>query len=183
MKKHEMVVTNNPNPKNPYEVSFEQRQAELDAMDAKEQEQQERAKKSPFARFYQVNKDNSHFLRECLDANPTALKVLIFIFEHMDKYNAVICSYAVFQEVLGLSQATIARAIKYLKNNGFLYVYKSGTSNVYVANKDLVWTSWGSNVKYCEFPANVVLSSSEQETTDGKKTVRDKRVSSVEIKV
>ena len=61
----------------------------------------------------------------------------------MDKYNAVICSYKVFQETLGMGQATVARCVKYLKDHGFLYVYKTGTSNVYVANKNLVWNSWG----------------------------------------
>ena len=76
----------------------------------------------------------------------------------MDKYNAVVCSYKVFQEALGIGQATVARSVKYLKDNGFLYIYKSGTSNVYVANKNLVWNSWGNNQEYCEFPANIVLS-------------------------
>ena len=93
-------------------------------------------RKSPFSRFYQINKDNSDYLRSCLDENPKALKLLLFIFDHMDKYNAVICSYKVFQETLGMGQATVARCVKYLKDHGFLYVYKTGTSNVYVANND-----------------------------------------------
>ena len=97
----------------------------------------------------------------------------------MDKYNAVVCSYKVFQEALGMGQATVARSIKYLKENGFLYVYKTGTSNVYVANKDLVWNSWGNNVEYCEFPANIVLSASEQEE---RSKVRDKRITTVQVK-
>ena len=41
----------------------------------------------------------------------------------MDKYNAVICSYKVFQETLGMGQATVARCVKYLKDHGFLYVF------------------------------------------------------------
>ena len=105
--------------------------------------------------------------------------MLLFIFDHMDKYNAVVCSYKVFQEALGVGQATIARAIKYLKDNGFLYVYKSGSSNVYVANNDLVWNSWGTNIEYCEFPANIVLSKSEQEEQI---KVRNKRIQTVQIK-
>lgn len=118
---------------------------------------------SPFARFYQVNKDKSEYLRSCLKENPKALEILFFIFDHMDNYNALICSYTVFQEAIGASRPTVARCIKYLREHGFIYVYKSGISNVYVANKELVWNSWGNNIKYCEFPANVLLSSSEQE--------------------
>ena len=76
-------------------------------------------RKSPFSRFYQINKDNSDYLRSCLDENPKALKLLLFIFDHMDKYNAVICSYKVFQETLGMGQATVARCVKYLKDHGF----------------------------------------------------------------
>lgn len=166
-------------PKNLNEVSFEQRARDLQVLERKEQEQIAKIRKSPFSSFYQVNKDNSEYLRSCLKENPKALELLFFIFDHMDKYNAVICSYKVFQEALGMGQATVARAIKYLKEHGFLYVYKTGTSNVYVANKDLVWNSWGNNVEYCEFPANIVLSKSEQE--ERSKTL-DKRVTTVQVK-
>lgn len=166
-------------PKNLSEVSFEQRARDLKDQERKEQEQLARTRKSPFTNFYQVNKDNSEYLRSCLDENPKALKLLFFVFDHMDKYNAVMCSYQVFQEALGISKATVQRCIKYLKDNGFLYVYKSGSSNVYVANKDLVWNSWGNNVEYCEFPANIVLSASEQEE---RSKVRDKRITTVQVK-
>lgn len=166
-------------PKNLNEVSFEQRERDLKAQERAEQEELKRQRKSPFPRFYQVNKDNSEYLRSCLKENPKALEVLFFIFDHMDKYNAVVCSYKVFQEALGMGQATVARSIKYLKDHGFLYVYKTGTSNVYVANKDLVWNSWGNNVEYCEFPANIILSASEQEE---RTKVRDKRITTVQVK-
>ena len=170
----EIVVT--ANPKAPNEISFAQRQRDLNELERKRLKE---IRKSPFTNFYQVNKDSSNYLRSCLKENPRALELLLFIFDHMDKYNAVVCSYKVFQEALGVGQATVARAIKYLKDNGFLYVYKSGSSNVYVANNDLVWNSWGTNLEYCEFPANIVLSKSEQEE---QVKVRNKRVQTVQIK-
>lgn len=166
-------------PKNLNEVSFEQRENDLKEQKRKEEEQLTRTRKSPFSRFYQINKDNSEYLRSCLKENPKALELLFFIFDHMDKYNAVICSYKVLQEALSMGQATVARSIKYLKDNGFLYVYKTGTSNVYVANKELVWNSWGTNTKYCEFPANILLSKTEQEE---RTTVKDKRLTMVKVK-
>lgn len=165
------------NPKNANEISFEQRARDLKDQEQKKQEELKQQRKSPFSRFYQVNKDNSEYLRSCLRENPKALELLFFIFDHMDKYNAVICSYQVFQEALGMSKATIQRSIKYLKDNGFVYIYKTGTSNVYVANKDLVWNSWGNNIDYCEFPANIVLSRSEQEE---RTKIYDKRVTTVQ---
>lgn len=163
-------------PKAPNEVSFEQRARSLAEQ---EREEQRKSRKSPFSRFYQVNKDNSEYLRSCLKENPKALEVLFFIFDHMDKYNAVVCSYKVFQEALGMSKATVQRSVAYLKEHGFLYVYKTGTSNVYVANKDLVWNSWGNNVEYCEFPANMILSASEQEN---RLKTRDKHIRTVELR-
>lgn len=170
----EIVVTENP--KAPNEISYAQRLAQLDRQ---ETEERKNARKSPFENFYQVNKESSKYLTSCLKENPRALELLLFIFDHMDKYNAVMCSYKVFQEALGVGQATISRAVKYLKDNGFVYVYKSGSSNVYVANKDLVWNSWGTNYKYCEFPANIVLSMNEQ---DKYVKVRDKRMQTVQLK-
>lgn len=166
-------------PKKLNEMSFEQRARDLEEQEREEQKKLREERKSPFSRFYQINKDNSDYLRSCLDENPKALKLLLFIFDHMDKYNAVICSYKVFQETLGMGQATVARCVKYLKDHGFLYVYKTGTSNVYVANKNLVWNSWGNNVEYCEFPANIILSAPEQEE---RVKVRDKRVQTVQVK-
>lgn len=166
-------------PKKLNEMSFEQRARDLEEQEREEQKKLREERKSPFSRFYQINKDNSDYLRSCLDENPKALKLLLFIFDHMDKYNAVICSYKVFQETLGMGQATVARCVKYLKDHGFLYVYKTGTSNVYVANKNLVWNSWGNNVEYCEFPANIILSASEQEE---RVKVRDKRVQTIQVK-
>ena len=166
-------------PKKLNEMSFEQRARDLEEQEREEQKKLREERKSPFSRFYQINKDNSDYLRSCLDENPKALKLLLFIFDHMDKYNAVICSYKVFQETLGMGQATVARCVKYLTDHGFLYVYKTGTSNVYVANKNLVWNSWGNNVEYCEFPANIILSASEQEE---RVKVRDKRVQTVQVK-
>ena len=150
------------NPKNASEISFKQRMNDLEEQDRKDEEMRQREHKSPFARFYQVNKANSDFLRSCLRENPRALEMLLFIFDHMDKYNAVVCSYKVFQEALGIGPRTITRCISYLKEHGFIAVLKSGSSNVYVANDDLVWNSWGNNRQYCQFPANVVLSRSEQ---------------------
>ncbi len=169
----EIKVKKNPNVLNPNEVSFEERQRQLDEEERKEQE---KARKSPFTRFYQVNKDTSIYLRKIAKESPKALEVLFFVFDHMDKYNAVVCSYKVLQEALGISSATITRAVKYLKDNGFISVYKTGTSNVYIANPNLVWNSWGNNVKYCEFPANIILSAAEQEK------VFDKRIQTVKLK-
>lgn len=150
--------------------SFDGRARLLAQMNEQEQKAAEKAredaKKSPFDSFYQVNIKNNKYLTELAAKQPKALAILLFVFENMDNYNALMASYKVFQEKFDLSQSTVKRCIKYLKDHGYLYIYKSGTSNVYVANDNLAWKSYGKNTKYCKFPANVMLSLSEQEQAD-----------------
>lgn len=166
-------------PKTPYEVSFEQRARDLKAQEQEEQEQLKQARKSPFSKFYQINKEHSEDMQWLLDKNPKAFKILLFLLDHMDKYNAVMCSYQVLQEALGMGRTTASTAIRLLKEHGFIAVLKSGTSNVYIVNNDLAWNSWGNNVKYCEFPANIIISASEQEQ---RKKIKDKRIQTVLVK-
>ena len=52
---------------------------------------------------------------------------------------------------------------QFLTENGFIYIKKSGTANVYLLNPEIMWKSWSNNMKYCEFPANVIITESEQE--------------------
>ena len=75
-------------------------------------------------KFYQVNKDNSEYLRSCLKENPKALE-LLFLFSTTWTNTMLLYAHTkVFQEALGIGQATVARSVKYLKDNGFLYIYK-----------------------------------------------------------
>ena len=79
----------------------------------------------------------------------------------MDHTNALACSYAVFEEALGKSKATVTRAVKVLKDNGFLSVLKMGTSNVYIINQEVAWSSWDNKKKYCKFNGNMLISHKE----------------------
>lgn len=166
-------------PKSPNEVSFEQRARDLAEQEREEQKALANSRKSPFRAFYQVNKEHSEDMQWLLDKNPKAFKILLFLLDNMDKYNAVMCSYTVIQEALGMGRTTASTAVKLLKEHGFIAVLKSGTSNVYVVNNDLAWNSWGNNVQYCEFPANVIISASEQEE---RTKVRDKRIQTVQVR-
>lgn len=64
---------------------------------------------------------------------------------------------------------TYLTILNFCIEKGFIYVYKSGVSNVYSVNPDLIWSSWGKNKDYAQFPANFVLASSEQENLIKKK--------------
>lgn len=158
-----MNVVPKRNVSDPYSVTFEQRQKELEEEQRREEEQRKREMQSPYSNWYQFNRQHSDKMIWLATNHPKAQAILLFLLDQMDKYNAVVCSYQVLQETLGIAQATIARGIKVLKDKGFIAIYKSGTSNVYVVNDDLAWSSWGNNRQYCKFPANVILSATENQ--------------------
>jgi DNA-binding transcriptional ArsR family regulator len=106
--------------------------------------------------------------------HPRALAVLYFLVDQMDRYNAVMCSYKVLEEILDVSRQTISSAVQVLREHGFIAVLKSGSSNVYAVNDKVFWKSWGSNRQYSKFPANVILSLSEQEAGYQKKIAFEK---------
>ena len=79
----------------------------------------------------------------------------------MDGTNALCVSNKALQEILGCSKPTVCKAVNFLRDNGWICVLKSGTSNVYIVNPDVAWTSYGNQKQYCQFQASVLLSSSE----------------------
>ena len=144
------------------EISFEQRQKQLEQDEKKEQERLKREKNSPFSRWTQYNNEHTRELMWLTLKHPKAHAILLFLVDQMDTYNAVMCSYQVLQEVLEVSSETIRKNIKILKDNGFIAILKSGASNVYAINDTIYWKSWGNRKQYSKFPANVVLALSEQ---------------------
>lgn len=65
-----------------------------------------------------------------------------------------------------------------LREKKFIDIKKSGTANVYLLNKELVWKSRGKNYKYAEFGAKVIISESEQE----KPVIKRKRMTVLTLK-
>ena len=114
-------------------------------------------KNQDFIQLYRGNLDNL----VALSQNKQAFDLFMLLMKHMDGMNALTASYKVLTEILGISDSTLKRAIKYLKDNGYLCVLKSGTSNVYVINPDIAWTSYGYQKQYCKFQSNLLLSSTE----------------------
>lgn len=158
-----ILVTDKPNVLNPYELSFEERMQQLVEIERLEYEKKEREKQSPFSRWTQFNNKHTKELMKLALKYPRAHAILYFLVDQMDKYNAVICSYKVMEEVLCVTRQTISQNIKILKDHGFLVILKSGNANIYVINDKIYWKSWGTNRKFSKFPANVILGISEQE--------------------
>lgn len=144
-------------------------------MEDKGSEDIRQQRKSPFKQFVQVNtSEDAKLARQwLLKESPTACLILEFLVDHMDHYNAIVCSYKVIQEYFGFSHPTVARAIKILKEHNFILVVKSGTSNVYYINKTLYWNSWGTNYEYAQFGAKILVSLSEQDKVTKQRVMKD----------
>ena len=111
--------------------------------------------------FIQLYRDHVDDIARLAGENYSAYKLLMLLCKHMDGTNALCASYQVLTEILEVSASTLKRAVKYLKDNGWICVLKSGTSNVYIVNPDVAWTSYSNQKQYCKFQANVLLSNSE----------------------
>lgn len=112
--------------------------------------------------FVQLYRNSMSEYRGLIKSNSAAAELLTFFMEYMDRTNALIISNTVLQEVLGYGKATICRAVKYLKEHGYICVLKSGPSNVYIVNPSIAWTSYSNGKEYCRFESTVILSKSEQ---------------------
>ena len=159
---------------NPASMTFAERQQQLDEQANKEKEENEKAKKSPYDSWIQLNKDAYKAEDWLMAKSPIAYRIFKFLMNNMDGYNAVVCSHQVLQEYFDVSKPTITRAVKLLKERNYVDVHKSGTSNVYTVNKQIAWNSWGNHFKYAKFGANIIIAESEQETK--LKTLRHKEV-------
>lgn len=157
---------------NPRSVSFEERAAQLEKEEKREQEELKRKRNSPFKSFVQMNKKTYKLEDKLMQENPLAYRIWRFLANNMDDYNAVIVSQSTMQELFEVSRMTLYRAIKTLTDGDYIKIYKSGTSNVYALNDDMVWNSWGDNKKYSKFSANIIMSETEQ-TEAVKKELKD----------
>lgn len=101
--------------------------------------------------------DIAHLARE----NPKAYDLFMLLIKHMDGTNALCVSRTTLSEILNCTEKTISRSVKYLKENGWICVLKSGSSNVYIVNPDIAWTSYANQKQYCKFTGTILLSGSE----------------------
>lgn len=152
--------------------------------DELENEIEERRKRSPFVQWLQVNNSNDAYKAESwlMRKSPIAYMILRFLAKEMDNYNAIMCSYKVLEEALGYKRNALSKAVNLLKEHHYIDVKKSGTSNIYFINKELYWKSWGTNYKYAEFGAKIIISESEQENeNDETKKVKSEKIRQLKV--
>lgn len=115
------------------------------------------------APFMMVFKDNWQAFIECQKKDPLAAVLMSTLMQHMNRENALIVSRECLAELLDVSTKTIDRKVKFLRDNKFIHVLRTGGSNVYLINANVVWTTHANQLKYARFRADVILSEREQD--------------------
>ncbi len=163
--------------------NFEKKVSELDQkariqqnkeQDAKEKEELERLRKND--NFYMIykTKKSSQKMRALIKESPVAAQLFMFLAEQADRGNAVVASGQALATFLQVSPATISRALKVLTKEtdegAFLQVLRSGGTNIFVLNPDVIWSAWRTGKEYCLFgDARVLISTDEQDPLIKKK--------------
>lgn len=113
--------------------------------------------------FFQFYKHNFKAVRKMMKENPLGANLFMFLIENMDSKNALLVSQKALEEALDVGRTSIYNATKYLIENQFIKVLKSGTSNIYCVNADIVWTQRAEKKVHAKFEAAVYLTLSEQD--------------------
>lgn len=114
---------------------------------------------SGFTQFYD---DKMNHLMQ-LSSNPAAMKLFLWLAQHMDKRNAIVVSQEALSEALDVSRMTIHRAVGVLKEKKILDVIKSRSSNIYAINSEIAWKDNAEGKRYAYFTAKVYVVESEQQ--------------------
>ena len=149
-------VIETPDLMKPNEISFRKRQADLAVKKEQEDERKKREDKV-FSSYFQLNKKTLPLLDLCITEKPKAFRLFIFLINHMDKYNCVVCCRSAFEKALGLSRSTTYEHLKYLQDLNFIYTGPVDKNTRYVINPNIIWHSKKRNLKYCPFPKEKAL--------------------------
>ena len=96
-------------------------------------------------------------------ANSKAASLFFLMMKYIDNENCLIASGQVLAEKMGCSPKTIQRNVKFLKEHNYIAVFKSGTSNVYTLNSDIVWKADGEKRASALLQGRVLLGLDEQD--------------------
>ncbi len=114
-------------------------------------------------KFVQLYVDKLDLIIEMTGENPSAVKVFVWLLQHMDKRNALVVSQEALAEAMGMHRTTIFRCINYLREKKAVETVKSGSTNIYAVNAQIAWKADANGKKYALFNAAVYIAHSEQQ--------------------
>lgn len=113
--------------------------------------------------YYMMSRQAEKNLRKLQASHPTGALVFSVIREHMQiGTNALTISNQALAKILKKSTRTIARATKYLSENCYVQVIKTGNVNTYVVNEQIAF-SGNPEQRKAVFSSTIVAHESEQE--------------------
>lgn len=114
--------------------------------------------------FVQLYRNEMKTVRELIKINSKAAQLFLFFLQEMDTNNALIVSKKTISEVFKTTERNAGRWIKYLVDNKYVLITKSGTANIYHVNSSIAWSSNAQKKEYAKFSATVFVSKNEQES-------------------
>lgn len=127
-------------------------------------------------KFVQMNERNMDSLITLIKENSMAGQIFIWISKRMNKSNALVVSQQTLAETLDISRQSVYTSIKFLRDNNYLTILKSGNTNVYVLNERIVWKAEADKRRFAQFSAEVYLGETEQEMEFKEKTTHSKEI-------
>lgn len=104
----------------------------------RQKDRMQRQNKNPS--FVQLRKGVSPpIIAKIAKRSSVAIEVLMFFFENMDYNNVFVVSQTVIADSVEASTKQVGRAIKILEEEGTIGIGKSGNTNIYMVNPELVW--------------------------------------------
>ena len=115
--------------------------------------------------FVQLSRGYLRQMRILAKKSPLAHEILYYLVENMGRTtNAVVVSYITLCEVTGVSRASVARAIKILKDDNWVDAVKVGSATAYCVNARAFWQAARNQKHYAKFAATIIASESEQDS-------------------
>ena len=113
--------------------------------------------------YYMMSRQAEKNLRNIQRESPSAALMFSVIREHMQiGTNAVTVSQAALGQILNLSRSTISRASKYLADNQYVQIVKTGNVSTYVVNEQVAFAGSAGQRK-AVFSATVIAHECEQD--------------------
>jgi hypothetical protein len=113
-------------------------------------------------KFVQLYIDKLDLIIEMTGENPTAVKIFVWLLQHMDKRNALVISQEALAEAMSLHRTTIFRCTNYLKEKKAVEIVKSGSTSIYAVNAQIAWKADAKGKQFAMFDAAVYIAKSEQ---------------------
>lgn len=117
--------------------------------------------------FIQVSRNPGIGNLWILADNPKAMKVYLFMAAIANyNSNAVLVDKEELRQIMNTTVRTVERAIRTLKELGFIDVIKRKQATIYILNPKITWAAKNSQRQYCQYEGIVGVCPSKQKEMD-----------------